>query len=45
MELTEDEIKIIETIRNLQWGRVEVAVKNGVPVMISIKQDVKLDIE
>ena len=43
MELTEQEVKLIEQIRGLDWGKVEITIKNGKPVMLSIKTDVKLD--
>ena len=43
MELTELEIKLIEQVRLLDWGKIEVAIKNGKPVMISLKRDIKLD--
>ena len=43
MELTEQEVKLIEQVRQLDWGKIEVSIKNGKPVMISIKKDVKLD--
>ncbi len=43
IELTELEVKLIEQVRNLDWGKVEVTVKNGKPVMISVRIDIKLD--
>ena len=43
MELTELEIKLIEQVRLLDWGKIEVAIKDGKPVMISVKRDIKLD--
>ena len=43
MELTNLEIKLIEQVRNLDWGKIEVAIKDGKPVMISVKRDIKLD--
>ena len=42
-ELTEQEQKLLECVRHLDWGKVEVTVKDGKPVMISIKTDIKLD--
>ncbi len=42
MELTEQEVKLIEQVRNLDWGKIEVSIKKGQPVMISVKKDIKL---
>jgi hypothetical protein len=43
MELKPEEIRLIKYIRNLQWGKVEVEIKAGKPVMLhNIKEDVKL---
>ena len=33
---------IIEAVRSLEWGEVTVKVKNGKPVMVSKREDVKL---
>jgi len=41
--MTPEEEKILEIIRNLDWGKVEIAVKEGKPVMLSIKKDIKFD--
>ena len=52
IELSEEETKIIERIRNLEWGKIVVAVKDGEPVMLSkffpdeycfVREDIKLD--
>jgi len=43
MELSEDEVKLIEQVRGLEWGKIEVSIKDGKPVMISIKKDIKLN--
>ena len=42
--ITGKEEEIIEQIRKIEWGKVEVVVKDGKPVMVSIKKDIKLDI-
>ena len=43
IELTKEELKVIEQVRNLDWGKIEITVKRGKPVMISLKKDIKLD--
>ena len=43
IELSEAETKLIEQVRTLEWGKVEVTVKDRKPVMISVKTDIKLD--
>lgn len=40
--LLDEEANIIEAIRSLMWGEVTVKVKNGKPVMVSKREDVKL---
>ena len=44
MELTEAETQLIEHIRKLDWGKVEVVVQNNKPVIFSVKRDFKLTI-
>lgn len=43
-DLTFAEQKLINHIRRLDWGKIEITVKSGKPVMISVRQDIKLDI-
>ena len=45
IELTKGEEKVLDQIRNLDWGRVEITVKDGKPVMVSVRRDIKLDIK
>lgn len=40
--MDKEEANIIEAIRSLMWGEVTVKVKNGKPVMVSKREDVKL---
>jgi hypothetical protein len=40
--MEKEEANIIEAIRSLEWGEVTVKVKNGKPVMVSKREDVKL---
>jgi hypothetical protein len=43
MELKPEEIRLIQFIRRLQWGKLELEVKKGLPVMIHRPvEDVKL---
>ena len=44
IELTEQEQKILEQIRTLDWGKIEITIKDGKPVMVSKKEDIKLDV-
>ncbi|MFP3975665.1 MAG: hypothetical protein ACOC6S_02655 [Chloroflexota bacterium] len=34
---------LIRAFQRLGWGRIEIVVKDGKPVMISMKRDIKLD--
>lgn len=40
--MTLDDKEILRMIHSLEWGEVTVRVKNGKPVMISKREDVKL---
>lgn len=43
LEITEKEKKILETIRNLDYGEVRVVVTGGVPTRIEeVKKSIKL---
>lgn len=35
--------EFLRVCRELHWGKIEVLVKDGKPVMISVKRDIKLD--
>ena len=42
--LTTAQVKFLIYCKNFGWGKLEVTVKNGEPVMVSpIRQEVKLD--
>jgi len=45
MELSAGEEKLIEQVRNLDWGKVEVLVQNHKLKMLSVKRDVQLDVQ
>ena len=43
-ELTKSQRGFLEYCKNFGWGKVEVTVKNGEPVMVSVvRQETKLD--
>ena len=43
-ELTKPQRNFIEYCKKFGWGKLEVTVKDGEPVMVSpLKQDIKLD--
>ena len=43
-ELTKAQLAFLEYCEKFGWGKIEVVVKNGQPVMVSpIKQETKLD--
>lgn len=35
--------KFLEVCQQFRWGKIEIAVKDGKPVMISVRRDIKLD--
>ena len=35
--------KFLEICQQFRWGKIEIAVKDGKPVMISVRRDIKLD--
>lgn len=41
--LSPDELRVVQAIRKLQWGIVEVEVKRGRPVFLRTRTDTKLD--
>jgi len=44
IELTKAQSSFLEYCKRFGWGKVEVTIKDGQPVMVSpIKQDFKLD--
>ena len=43
-DLTEAEAKLLHNLKEIAWGRVQVVLKNGQPVLLTrIEKDVKLD--
>jgi hypothetical protein len=40
--LSEAEYRILDVIRNLEWGKIEVVIQNGKPTILSARRDVKL---
>ena len=43
-ELTKAQKNFLDYCKQFGWGKLEVTIKNGEPVMVSpIKQDIKLD--
>jgi len=43
MIITEQEQKILEQVRTLSWGKVEVVIQNGKVVMVRVVKDIKLE--
>lgn len=41
--LTEQEQKVVDRIRTLEYGTVEIIVKRGRPVFVNTKKEEKLD--
>jgi hypothetical protein len=41
-ELFKHNPDILEVCRRLGWGNIEIAVKDGKPVMVTVKRDIKL---
>ena len=41
-DITEQEKKILDTVKSLVWGKVEVIIQNGKVVMITKKEDIKV---
>jgi len=35
--------EFLRVCKEFRWGRIEIVVKDGKPVMISVKRDIKLD--
>ena len=43
MSMTDEEKKLLEVIREIQWGQLTVEIKQGKPVMVhKAMQDIKL---
>ena len=34
--------EILKVCQSLDWGKIEIAVKDGKPVMVTVKRDIKL---
>ena len=42
-DLFKNDGKFIDICQQFRWGKIEIAVKDGKPVMISVRRDIKLD--
>lgn len=43
MSMTDEEKKLLEVIREIEWGQITVEIKQGKPVMVhKAMQDIKL---
>ena len=42
-ELFKSDPKFLEICQQFQWGKIEIVVKDGKPVMISVRRDIKLN--
>jgi hypothetical protein len=42
-EFIKSQSEFLRICRQFQWGRIEILVKDGKPVMISVQRDIKLD--
>lgn len=42
VDLTKEEARLIEELREMKWGEAIVKMKNGKPVMLRAAKDVKL---
>ena len=42
-DLFKTDTKFLEVCQQFHWGKIEIAVKDGKPVMISVRRDLKLD--
>ena len=41
-ELFKHDPEVLNVCRELGWGKIEIAVKDGKPVMVTVKRDIKL---
>ena len=41
-ELFKHNPEILKVCRKFGWGKIEIAVKDGKPVMVTVKRDIKL---
>jgi hypothetical protein len=41
-ELFKHNTEFLKACQQFQWGKIEIAVKDGKPVMITVKRDIKL---
>ena len=41
-ELFKNNSEILDVCRKFGWGKIEIAVKDGKPVMVTVKRDIKL---
>ncbi|MCL0047866.1 hypothetical protein M1N20_00110 [Dehalococcoidia bacterium] len=42
-ELLKSDPKLLEIFRVFCWGKIEIVVKDGKPVMVSVRRDIKLE--
>ena len=42
-ELFKSDPKFLEICQQFRWGKIEIVVKDGKPVMISVRRDIKLE--
>jgi hypothetical protein len=42
-ELFRTDSEFLEICQQFGWGKIEIAVKDGKPVMISVRRDIKLN--
>jgi hypothetical protein len=41
-ELFKHNLEILKVCQEFGWGKIEIAVKDGKPVMVTVKRDIKL---
>ena len=41
-ELFKHNLEILKVCQEFGWGKIEIAVKDGKPVMVTVKKDIKL---
>jgi len=41
-ELFKHNLEILKVCEKFGWGKIEIAVKDGKPVMVTVKRDIKL---
>ena len=41
-DLFKHNLEFLKMCQQFQWGKIEIAVKDGKPVMVTVKKDIKL---